>query len=763
MSRLKLALLAGAALAPFAALAQSSVTLPQVEVVADPVRAVDLSVDAPRADQIASVRAATPDVARLFTPIPGVAFQTGGGVSSLPVVRGLADDRNKVLVGGIDITAACANHMNPPLSYVTTPLAGSAEVVSGAVPVSKGGDSIGSTIVVKPAAPIFAQAATQVAAPALPGVAPAGRSAANAQLPTRKAATDDGGALVFAGSLSTFFRSGGHSVTSAGSATVATRHFSLSYAGTWAQGSNYRAGGGEIVRSTNYRVENHAATLAYQNDGQTITARFAAQRIPYQGFVNQAMDMLGNEGRTASLAYEGLFGWGKVEANAFWHSTKHYMNFLADKGGSTPTTGMPMYTKGKNFGADLKAEIALSARDTLRVGALYHAQRLDDWWPPVAMMYPAMCCDAFWNVRNGRRDRLGAYAEMQSRWNDAWTSNIGARVENVRMNTGRVQGYSPVDMGGGMMGMPLEVNYLSDATAFNTARRAKSDVNVDLTAVLRYEPSRAATFEIGLARKVRSPNIYERYTWSKGSPSFGMSPDMVNWSGDGNGYVGNINLKPEAAHTVSATMILRDPTSDRWEVKFTPYASYVSNFIDADPLWNQLDMMGMPSPIKTMRFANHDARLFGGDISGRVRVIDDVVFGSLTLAGSAGYVNGKNLDTGDRLYSIMPLHGRASLEHKMRLGGGDWTTAVEFEGAARKSRVNQARGELRTPSYALLNLRTSYEWRALRLDVGVQNALDKKYYMPLGGVNLTDYYMAGRYGAVAGMGRSVYAGATLKF
>ena len=35
---------------------------------------------------------------------------------------------------------------------------------------------------------------------------------------------------------------------------------------------------------------------------------------------------------------------------------------------------------------------------------------------------------------------------------------------------------------------------------------------------------------------------------------------MIGWFGDGNGYVGNLNLKPETAHTISVTGQWSDPT-----------------------------------------------------------------------------------------------------------------------------------------------------------------------------------------------------------
>jgi iron complex outermembrane receptor protein len=46
---------------------------------------------------------------------------------------------------------------------------------------------------------------------------------------------------------------------------------------------------------------------------------------------------------------------------------------------------------------------------------------------------------------------------------------------------------------------------------------------------------------------VRSPNLYERYTWS----TWSMAAVMNNFVGDGNGYIGNIDLKPEKATPLS--------------------------------------------------------------------------------------------------------------------------------------------------------------------------------------------------------------------
>jgi iron complex outermembrane receptor protein len=67
-------------------------------------------------------------------------------------------------------------------------------------------------------------------------------------------------------------------------------------------------------------------------------------------------------------------------------------------------------------------------------------------------------------------------------------------------------------------------------------------------------------FEAGFARKSRSPNLYQRYLWST-QP---MAMLMNNFVGDGNGYVGNLDLKPEVAHTVSASGDWHDAEQKDW-------------------------------------------------------------------------------------------------------------------------------------------------------------------------------------------------------
>lgn len=661
------------------------------------------------------------DTAQIMSRAPGGSIFMGGGVSSLPVLNGLNDDRVKVLLNGMVVTSACANHMNPPLSYIDPSQIVLADVIAGVTPVSKGGDSLGGTIIVESAVPQFA--------------------------------TGDG--VKTSGSLSTFYRSNGDKVGVAATANAATRNASIGYAGSWTKADDYERGDdGAKVLSTLYEAANHSLTFAAKDADNLLVVQGTYATIPYQGFVNQRMDMVDNEAWLLNARYVGRFDWGLLDARAFYHHTDHTMDILEDK----QPGAMPMRTDGSDAGYSVKAEIPLSSVDLVRVGNEFHRQSLDDWWPPLAgsmMMGPG----TYWNINDGRRDRLGTFIEWEHRWDRSWTTMIGGRNDVVWMDTGNVQAYSPASclMTMGMMCMMPNPDAAA-ATAFNGKDHSRTDVNFDITALARYEPSANEIYEFGYARKTRSPNLYERYAWGVGS----MATDMIGWYGDGNGYIGNPDLKPEVGHTVSFTAGWHDKAHRDWMLHVTPYYTYVEDYIDADFVANQTNMMGMPNGFVTLRFANHDARLYGVNVSGSSLLWESKASGRFDVSGVVGYVNGENLDTGDNLYHMMPFNARVALQHRL----GNWTNTAELVAVARKAEINELRNEPQTPGYAILNLRTSYEWASMRFDLGVDNVFDQLYYPPLGGVDWADYKAGGQVGtigAVAGEGRSFNAGVTVKF
>jgi outer membrane receptor protein involved in Fe transport len=90
--------------------------------------------------------------------LSGVDAAQAGGLSGLPMIHGLGDDRIRTLVNGVPVTAACPMHMNPPLSYIDPAAISRVETLPGVTPVRLGGDSIAGTIEVESAPPSFAVA-----------------------------------------------------------------------------------------------------------------------------------------------------------------------------------------------------------------------------------------------------------------------------------------------------------------------------------------------------------------------------------------------------------------------------------------------------------------------------------------------------------------------------------------------------------------------------------------------------------------------------
>jgi iron complex outermembrane recepter protein len=698
---------------------------------------------------------ATSDTASLLRDLPGVSLQGGGGVSSLPSIHGLADDRIRTKVDGMDLISACANHMNSPLSYIDPTQVGQVQVFAGISPVSVGGDSIGGTILVD-------SPAAEFAAP--------------------------GAAMLRKGEVGTFYRSNGNAWGANLSATAASDTLSLSYQGATAESENYQAAkafkpagpaaagrgwlDGDEVGSSSYESSNHALAIALQREAHLLELKMGVQDIPHQGWTNQRMDMTDNDSTQFNLRYQGGFDWGLFEARAYDEQTRHDMDFGEDKlywygPGNVPgsdgvpgpisggpngyAAGMPMDTEGRNTGLVLKGEIALREGDVLRVGGEFQRYRLDDWWEPSGKgMWP----ETFWNIHDGERDRLAAYGEWEREWDTQWLTQLGLRHEQVEMNAGEVQGYNP-------MFSP------ADEAAFNAADRELTDHNWDLTALARFAPSAGERYEFGLAQKSRSPNLYERYAWS----THGMAMRMVNWAGDGNGYVGNLELEPEVAYTLSASADWHDAGGQQWSFKVTPYLTYVEDYIDGVRCDSNPDGSACNDANLTrsdgfvyLRFANQSARLYGIDLSGSVELGEQAGLGRFSATGVLNYVQGENRDTGDDLYNLMPLNARLGLVQAW----GGWTNTLEWELVDDKTEVSQVRNEVETGGYGLFNLRSSYQWKQARLDLGIENLFDKYYHHPLGGAYTGQgKTMSGTdvpWGVpVPGPGRSFYAGVTLNF
>ncbi len=649
------------------------------------------------------------NAAELIGNTPGVSLRQNGQLASVPLLHGLGDERTKLLVDGMTISSACANHMNPPLSYIAP--SGVAEVMAmaGITPVSLGGDSIGGTISVESPQPVFAS--------------------------PNERFHEEG---VFSG----FYRSNGQNYGGSLNVWVAGQNLGMGYTGSWATNDDYTDGSGHRVTSTYAQTADNTVTIAARGAGNLVVLSGGIHHTPYEGFTNAQMDLVRNYAESLKLRYRRSLEHGVLDTRVYSQNTWHSMNIGKDKSTFPMPMWMPMNTHGRDFGYSVKFDVPLSDQHVLRVGNELHHFVLDDTWPAVPGTAPMMGPNTFVSINDGRRIRLGTFAELASKWNPQWSTQFGLRNDTVWSNAGPVQGYS-------------DMMYGANADAFNALNHAKTDVDFDFTGAARYEPNSHSSYEFGYARKTRAPNPYERYAWSTNM----MASGMIGWFGDGNYYVGNLALKPEIANIVSGTASWHDKNRGEREIKVTPYSNYIQDFVDVDTLMTT--MYGM-STFAQLRFANHNTRISGIDISGNSTFWNNTKFGQGRISGVAGWLHGERLDTSTGLYQMMPFNVRVAFDEELK----GFAAGIGLLDVDRKSNVDPHRFEQSTPGYALLNAHAGYTRGHFRMSIAAENLTNKFYELPLGGVNFDDY-MASMWMAqikpLTGRGRSVYGSLTARF
>ena len=240
-------LMAGACVAalatPLSAQAQPATALPPLQA-----RAASEDASASRSpsqieltgETLARRAAGSADTMSLIAGEPGMAVSANGGISSLPVMRGLADSRVLVTVDGVEITTFCPNNMNPPGSYILPGRVEGISILPTLSPVSAGGDNIAGVIAVTTRAPTFAT---------------------------------EGKGLLVTGEVGASYRSVADAVGATVQASVAGERYSIGYEGAWNRAGNYKTGGGRRVRSTLYEAYDQALTLALLTDQGVLSLR----------------------------------------------------------------------------------------------------------------------------------------------------------------------------------------------------------------------------------------------------------------------------------------------------------------------------------------------------------------------------------------------------------------------------------------------------------------------------------------------------------
>jgi len=191
---------------------------------------------------------------------------------------------------------------------------------------------------------------------------------------------------------------------------------------------------------------------------------------------------------------------------------------------------------------------------------------------------------------------------------------------------------------------------------------------------------------------------------------------------DGFLYVGNPELAAEHGRNVEVG-VERD--GGRLGASLTLFQNDLHGMIAALLAGDSVD--GRPA----RTYGNLDrARLRG--VSGSLRW---TAAPRVRLAGSVSYTRGQDRSRGGPLPAMPPLQGSATLRLLAAEAATTWLE-LEGRGATRQSRYLAAAGEVATPAYGVLNARLGFPLERARVQLGIDNLLDRAYRGHLDPVSL---------------------------
>ncbi len=496
--------------------------------------------------------------------------------------------------------------------------------------------------------------------------------------------------------------------------SIANQDAAVQYRGSAATADDLRYPGG-TVSASGYDTTSHDLTGAWRTAHGFIAVDVGFSSTRDAGTPSLPMDMIEDDAWRVGITQKEDFPWGTLENRLYVHDIDHLMDNFTLR--PVMPGGMAMESPATSRDYGWRGDVTLPVGENkLRTGIDIHRNEFDAEQVAVAT---GMRRDTF---ADNTRSRYGAYVEWDQKHSDKWSSRFGVRGDVVASDAGAVSN--------AIMPNPM---IDADLNAFNAADRSFTDVLPAATAALRFEPDDATSIELAAALKSRAPSLVERYLWTPLNASAGLA--------DGRTYLGNLGLDPETSMQIALAATRK---GDSWYVGITPFYQNVYDYIQGMPTARN-DMNGMP----VLQYDNIDrAELYGFEVAGGWQITDE-----LTLDGSISHVRGRNKDTGDDLYRIAPLHGLFDLGYRR----DTWESHLEWAWASAQNRVSQIQNEPTTPGYGILNLRVAKTFAdSVRLEVGVENLLDKRYSEHLGGVNRVPGGDLAMGEAIPGAGRFAY-------
>ncbi|MFK7793816.1 MAG: TonB-dependent receptor [Gammaproteobacteria bacterium] len=640
------------------------------------------------------------DVTTLMEKIPGGGIHSNGAISGQTYYRGVFGPRMNVLIDDTRIESGGPNWMDPPLHYMPNSLVESFEVERGIDSVSNG-STLGTTVKVTPKSSKFSDSDNF--------------------------------------SLQSDVEISAHSVDSGynagGIIGISNNQHRFHVTGSHDDGNDFSSGDGEID-GTEYERSSVGAGygVSIGNHELSFDARYVSSKD--SGTPSLPLDPNFFHTELYNFEYFGELNDFVVELDVFHTDIEHQMrNFELRPAPNFSSLPLPPFTgtdrREVNVGADdsgakLKLTRAI-ANGEISFGidghnADHNAVILDPDFDPFFVT----------NFNNAEEDHLGFFTEWKGTFKQA-SIELGFRYKQVETDADEVDAQPANLPAANVMGTPpAAVRALRDR--FNNADRSQEDDLVDFAAKFNFPVNDELSFIAGFARKTRAPTYIERYLWIPLNVNAGL--------GDGNNYIGNIELDPEWSNQFELGL---DWANEK--AYFNPRVHYqrINNYIQGVAIENStfntpiIGVSGGANGDATpLQFANVEAEIYGFDTDWGYQLNQQ-----WTVSGQASYVRGKRRDVNDDLFHIAPPRASAALTRNF----GNGSATIEGVVVARQTKIsdeltddinNDNNNNDSTPGYGLINLYGQYtpaSMSNLSIQAGVENLLDKQYTDHLNGFN----------------------------
>lgn len=587
---------------------------------------------------------------KILESISGVSMVKRGNFAQEPTIRGLSAGQINVMIDGMPVFGACTDRMDPASSYIEPNNLQSVSVNYGPGEMAAN-SSIGGGFNFRLKQPVL-------------------------NAPKK-----------WSGMAGIGYESNGNGLQTLGALQYSSKTWAVNMNGIFRRSENYKAGGGETIRFSQYEKWNGGISAKKQiGEHHFLNFNYIQDEGYDIGYPALLMDVAFAKAKIASASHvyvcnhRHLKRW---ETKAFYNFINHAMDDTKRPEEQVPVhMDMPGTSQTAGFFSEAKWQME---KHQVKAKLNGYQNRLH----ASMTMYPDNAAEMYMlTIPDAQRDVLGIEASDAYQVMPDFTIHLGARAEYAGSSIYSAEGEKILS---GIAREPLDKNTLLYTFHINPVYALKKNWLIHLN----------------LARGMREASLQELYGFY-----------LFNRV-DAYDYLGNAGLKKETSWNLSMGTHVE---AGRIKFDAQAFTYFIRDYITGLP---RRDFSVMTIGARGVKQYDN---LPSARISGLEAGAEVVVFKKLSFASSNTWNYGQDA-AGRALPWIAPFK---SVNNICFAANGYQLNATGILAAAQNRVSTEFYGETSTPGYGIINLKADKDFRLgrdlLSVSLGVNNLFDSRYY-----------------------------------